>query len=56
MVSASKQFVATLPSENFKNMNTKKISLEYANGTVDGIYITAGPDSPLKFMQVFRET
>ncbi len=31
----------------FQNMSTKKISLEYANGTIDGIYITAGPDSPL---------
>ena len=47
MVSTSKQFVATLPLENFKSMNTKKISLEYANGIIDGIYITAGPGSPL---------
>jgi pimeloyl-ACP methyl ester carboxylesterase len=31
----------------FQNMSTKKISLEYANGTIDGIYITAGTDSPL---------
>jgi len=47
MVSTSKQFVATLSLENFKSMNTKKISLECANGIIDGIYISAGPDSPL---------
>src|SRR5688572_7675363 len=33
--------------KNFKFMLVKKISLEYANGTIDGIYITAGPHFPL---------
>lgn len=28
-------------------MNPKKISIEHVNGTVDGMYITAGPGSPL---------